>query len=467
MKKVLLLSLLFFISIHAQDYVRLYQEFIPLQRIKSSKSLISTFNKNIDALAKINPDLIYFYIKYMNLMIGENIANPDSNFKNILDIYSNNYRYQINEFLSEQLDLLEKKECSYRVKKEIKNIFVSRLNSRIKTLQKKPEADINNNLQDYFSYLYLSKKNDIEYNPEIKYKNLCLESANKLRSNIYQYIKELKTNKSDPNFNFIDDLFNHTYLFMNSYKNKYYSDNTTNILDLFEIFFKKYFKIWNQIEVNYSFDIIPNKYEFTYTIYDPVALDTDVKIDYNLNTFYNLGIAYQKRISEDYGSFAFIKIQAGVSYLTQQIKNREIEGNIAALQGIGRFGGPYSFKQNLKKYYSFGVQISTPFIYLSRPLRIEGSINYTFQTISYLIEFTRDKYSLINPNQYPQYVVPIKESDEFEKNNHQFTPIFAIVYSLSEYIDIRSDFPILSLSSNSEFKSLIRWRISLAFKLRI
>lgn len=70
-------------TIFSQSNIQLFSDYLPEEYLSEEEKL-EQLEVNLDQYAKVNPDLIYYYLNYLDLIVEQNVYDRDSNYYNIL-----------------------------------------------------------------------------------------------------------------------------------------------------------------------------------------------------------------------------------------------------------------------------------------------------------------------------------------------------------------------------------------------
>ncbi len=90
-RTAILFILLSSVQVFSQNYLPLFSGYMP-ESIMKDEDFKNQVNINIGHYASVNPDLVYYYIMYIDKRFGEKITNPDSNYYNLLR--SEDYKFR-------------------------------------------------------------------------------------------------------------------------------------------------------------------------------------------------------------------------------------------------------------------------------------------------------------------------------------------------------------------------------------
>ncbi|MBU1678327.1 MAG: hypothetical protein KKD86_05650, partial [Bacteroidetes bacterium] len=63
------------LSVYSQYYTKLFEDLIPREITKNAKYIEMT-ETNFETYADIHPDLVYYYIEYLNSFLAKKINKP-------------------------------------------------------------------------------------------------------------------------------------------------------------------------------------------------------------------------------------------------------------------------------------------------------------------------------------------------------------------------------------------------------
>jgi hypothetical protein len=461
MKKIIILMMIVFISkVYADNSVNLYEDYLPDVVLKNSE-FVKMVSKEIEKKARINPDLIYYYIEYLNCLYDQ--TKPDSiaaNIKHFLDKKQFELVQDRNLWAKRNLEFLAKMNIDSRIKNKASQYFKNLiLNIRSNPLNKTVTFEADSNKQDFFSYLFLSGNKNLSYNPDQNYTQMKKQIEDKLIIFYNQEYQELKKSNKIPDEKLTSDILKHWYLF------KHDTEENNNEVHAFEFIYltvKNFYTFKNQKKWNLGIQYVP--YNTTIQLKHSIPIKDD--LDYNI---YNENLSIQQ-LSVFVGYKFFLKNYIGpLSFINlkltagKNISKLNPEPNKGFSKHYSTSGIDYNqmlyFTKNeldLNSVYNFSIELSSPLYIINKSTYIEGCI---FSGINIISFKTKYKYNYSLTSGYytgslwnPYWYVHVDESIHSEEIIENKTDTeFVLFPSINIKYLLKSD---LSLKMSIYYKYL-------------
>jgi len=148
---VLLLSLIQ--QSQAQTYVNLFREYLPQNYLKE-EDIVEQMEYNLNQYAMTNPDLIYYYLNYLNSIEEQKIFNRDSNYYNILQ-YENSISNALNNNWVEE-EIINSKNLSEIewIDRELESLLDEFRAPELSAPKNSIILKIDKNLQKFYTYKF-------------------------------------------------------------------------------------------------------------------------------------------------------------------------------------------------------------------------------------------------------------------------------------------------------------------------
>ena len=113
MKSIFVVFIVFSINLFPQKLTDVFRTELP-EVVFEKKSNIDQVNTSLELYGKMNPDLVYYYIKYIQAQF-DTVSMDTFYIKNFYKI-KQNYEYLYNGWVSELLNIVEIKNLDNRLK---------------------------------------------------------------------------------------------------------------------------------------------------------------------------------------------------------------------------------------------------------------------------------------------------------------------------------------------------------------
>ena len=424
MKKIILVLTIILCSklLFAQGIIKYYEKCLP-QIFIENKEMQKYYFKNINTLLEyyttINPDILYFYITYLDLKFDKKINDPNDNWKILLDEVIKYYLSQKSEWANNQINLLKKENYSSVKEKELISFYKEYINDKFSTSKISIPAPIDSNRMDFYTYIYLSKKSDLIYDSSINYAKLRQDINNHIVKNIYS-IEEDRSSfaKQFP------------FLFKDSYLDKNFTGMNLYAFEFIEKEIKEKYINKNQIylKLNTSYDPYRIKGEYN-DFYPFIVFEDGFELTNNLR--FSGSISVYIKLKRELESFSTINFSVGYSQfkvLKDNLSNYTFNGykyapHLGVLESV-------NFNNIIDDSYSLDFGFSIPVYYYNTKLFLEIGINYNYLKSVYSYKITGEG-SFITYNQDIQDL-------KFEFSNHLLSPEILIVYSFNDNFRLKN-----------------------------
>lgn len=434
--KVIIFLIININIINADDIISLYSKFLP-KVIINNDYYFETENEKLNKYAVLDPDIIYPYIKHLNLKLEKNIVNPDSNYKNIFSYMLNNANIRFNEWINHNIQEINSNMSIEHgnLKKNLIAIFESKLKRNIKNKLTKYSADLNNNLIEYYKYLYFSRDVSQNYLDNVDYSDKNEIETKNIISKFEDYYNRLDQIDLSERNNLIEEIFIYHYLFDGSFLNNYPNAKFSVRDFIFKAIYPDYI---NYSTIDFALHVSsPRIISDALNFKDP--LGEVYKKD--LILFSTAGISFTYKIPvSDFDRLAFSSIISdfGLTFFNvSQPSNDEISWEGArAVSGLSVIGEYHinAFKE--VSYTNFFIHISTPIYYVNRTTQFNIGVGYAKENYSFkFTPYVKGSVSGIRSDEVPEYYN--KNDIKEEKKESFIYPIIDFSYVLSPDLNLK------------------------------
>ncbi len=462
MKRLILFFIVILYNIaFSQSLINLYKNYIPKDAIKNSVDR-NTIESNIEAYSQINPDLIYYYLNYLDAFFNKRIHNLDSNYMNILNDRKNYYSFNKSLWADKQIDEINNKvtdtndlEKIFR-KWEMKYEFQGFGTDEYNPPKKIKSLPIDSNMVEYFDYVYYSKNKE-SYNYSKNYKDYVAKAIKDTVKKLNELNQNFDHLNSSDQKKFINDIENYYSIVGDKNNNryniatnfdanvpviKYYQYNAADYQTHSNLYVSFY-----QYQTKFNFSLtVPRILENTFnyeekilpTFTEPKTFSIPIQIEHSHKQFFGLG--YSWAVRKEKTPFSSIRFKFLYTKLNSNI--------IDTLQGKEFYTFPYTIVSGTEKYYyaysSNGLnnlkelflsfQISSPVYYLTSNLSVETGALIDYYKYSYSYSITK---SDIHEKNGENIILSDKKIEQnYSENKLGVYPLLIFQYEFFKYFRI-------------------------------
>lgn len=386
--------ILILLSVHcfSQDFVSIYKDYLP-DPVTKNKTYSVQVDLAFKAYSDIHPDLIYYYIRYLEQKLGESYGN-DYFIKNFPDI-KRMYEAQHYESLRHLQEAVKEK----HIDKTLMGLCLDYIDDYIDEeihLKKVPELGYNTdkNLLNFFVVKYYTHNEETEYDKSVNYENSRREIEQKKLSGY----RDMQNNPAAYSRDDLKNLIMSIDL-IDTNQSSYRIDAASIIVNVMEHYYDSN-NLFSGFEIGagYSFH---NDYMFTGNfIYNtPLYSGSDVKRKFQMSSLF-LSVKYKISLSKYYSLFNMINVRASGGY---GLINHSIEGenlgfwNQGNVDGVSNRSEIFEFTTNNIKLKNAGyiqADITVPVFYFKELLSIDigAGMNVLFTNYEVTYEYEYRKY---------------------------------------------------------------------------
>lgn len=458
--RVLIFSFLILLSSsisYSQNYLQLFSGYIP-DTILKDNDFKNQVDINIGNYASVNPDLVYYYIMYLNKRFGEKITSADSNYFNLLREQDHEYRTLRNEWVKNEMrgaDEIEPGILSTAIKNNLSDLF---WNDQVKYRDTLKILTVDEKLQAYFAYLIVTGTK-AEYNSETDYSS-GITNALKEKS---EYFENEFAGSGDidqaKRYELIEAALNFPYLFNNGYLDKYRQGTDIHLYRFLYGMMVDDFTQRNSLKVGLLYfknnfkeesDIIFKETPFPY-----FHLENKDVVKINSGSLGEVGIRLATRKYKT--PFSYIELDAGYEFITDIKVDNDIKSEVIHRDSYQPSTGKHAFitytinKNNDTKHFEVYGRISTPVYFLFKNLYMDAGIYYFYTSVEVnYYDITRKIDSLVSndPADFQEYTKNV--SKKF--NRSSIFPSLGVNYTLFDLINVKVEYLIPDLlTAKAEF----------------
>jgi hypothetical protein len=458
--RVLLFSFLLILSSsisYSQNYLQLFSGYIP-DAITKNDDFKKQVDVNIGNYASVNPDLVYYYIMYINKRFGEKIISADSNYYNLLREKDHEYRILRNEWVKNEMlgaDEIEPGILSTAVKNNLSDIFWK---DEVKYRDTLKILTVDVKLQAYFAYLIVTGIK-AEYNSETDYSSGIIKGL-KEKS---EYFENEFASSGDidqaKRYELIEAALNFSYLFNNGYLDKYRQDTDIHLYRFLYGMMVDDFTQRNSLRagVLYLRDNFKRESEliFKETPFPYFHLENKAVVKINSGLWGEVGIRLATR--EYKTPFSYLELDAGYVLITDIKIDDDIKSQVIHWDSYQPSTGKHAYitytinKNNDTKHFAVYGHISTPVYFFLKNLYVDAGLYYLYTSVKVnYYDINRKIDSLISndPADFQEYTK--NYSDKYTRSS--IFPSLGVNYTLFDLINVKVEYLIPNLlTAKAEF----------------
>ncbi len=433
-------------QIFSQNYLPLFSGYIP-DSVMKDDDFKNQVDINIRYYAGVNPDLVYYYIMYVDKRFGENIFSADSNYYNLLREKDYEFRNGRNEWVENEMkpvDNILPGILSSAIKRYLSDLY----KKKMKKYESLIELPVDENLLNYFSYLIASRKKT-DYDNKTDYKSKAKQMLKEKSEYFKRMFSEAKNLDQSQRYELVESSLNFPYLFSNGYLEKYKQNTELHLYKFINKMIKDDYVQRNSLKAGifyFKTDFKNSKsLDFTEEPFPYFHLESKDEVKIGTGIFLDLGFRLGLR---NYRTpFSYVEVDAGYGITTDFTAEDNIDPFIIHMDSYQPLTGTHTIvtytltERNESRHYELYGRVSTPVYYFTRNLFIEASINYFYTSVKRnCYDFTRQIDSIIsnNPDDFQEY--KLNYSYEFRKGN--FYPSIGFNYSLFEFLNVKAEYMI-------------------------
>jgi hypothetical protein len=445
----LLLLLITITSIYSQDYVEVFREYLSDQAFFNQR-----FRKSINLLinnyGERDPNLVFFYVMYLNDILKNNGQDSARYFENLYKSKSIESRFKLNNWAVNEKILLRKKAKTWTEYFDLKSFYRSYTNSEIRMYKRdvfETRSLENENKRFYIIYLYFTKKINQKYDPHKNYKDLVIRHL-EFQIDKFTSAYNNQDNLSREN---VDHIVEYSRKFLYLFKNSYIDNIEVELPFSHHEFLYRLNEdgFTDRLTISASIKqvISPNDihYENTMSFTDKLNIVYNYEHKYFLSfTYINLRIEYLLR--ETISPFSHINLEFGYAPIATHTKLKGESADLA--KGLKAKPGlyyDYHIRQENPKDLegtSYIFELSTPVFFYNRNLRIDIGGAYILSKYKYKDIIFQDSeyfYRDEDGNSFEEIYYGYYPT-EVSGSYHDFYPILSFKYNYFRNLSIKASY---------------------------
>jgi hypothetical protein len=420
------ISVLIVVSVQSapgQGILKLFEKDIPAALLKTELQRESV-DLSLEAYARLNPEILYYYLTNLQLQFGKKIVDRDSNFANAFSIALHKNRRALASWAEGQIESAEARIDERLTRREV----ISHLSDYMLEVQGKdtpssmPAAD--SNAVEYFEYVFISRLENQFYDRNTNYRELCAMELRTLLARFRQAFDAAEGLDRNTRELLLDSALNAPYVFRPDYLKDHGITPSLQMYEWIERIISGKYRPKADFTLQAGLDLFPREYDEQYFLYDPFVrgYNKDFRVRLQLPLILSVRARFPTR--DRLVPFSHISFTLGFS--PSAFIEGETLGGTQIFQGGrafhgGYFLGRYYISESNSSHSSiiFG-EFRTPVFYLSETSDIEIGGGYRYQETSLNYRLIRDGLLSVDPP-----LGPLESSEAFE-----FTDRHSAVYGL-------------------------------------
>lgn len=410
-------------SASGQSMLKLFEKEIPAALLKTELQRESV-NLSLEAYARLNPEILYYYLTNLQLQFGKKIVDRDSNFANAFSVALHRNRHALATWAEGQIESAEARIDERLTRREV----ISHLSDYMLEFQTKesssnmPAAD--SNAVECCEYIFLSGLENQFYDRNTNYRELCARELRTLLGRFRQAFDAAECLDRNTRELLLDSALNAPYVFQPDYLKDHGITPSLQMYEWIERIISDNYRPKARFALQVGVDLFPREFDERYFLYDPFVRGYNKEFHVRLQLPLIVSVMAQFPTRDRLVPFSHITFALGFS--PSASLESETLGGTQVFQGGraflgGYFLGRYFLSEVLGSHSSiiFG-EFRTPIFYLSENSDIEIGAGYRYQKTSLNYRLIRDGLLSLDPP-----LGPLESSEAYE-----FTDRHSAVYGL-------------------------------------
>ncbi|MDP4115954.1 MAG: hypothetical protein Q8903_07460 [Bacteroidota bacterium] len=449
MKKIMYFLLLLTInSAFPQNTSALFNKYIP-KNVFLDKGNGGSVADNIAVYAKLNPDLIYYYLVYVDKSMIQKNTDPQSNYMNFLREKVNEASIKKNNWLISQINKNLYKPDVQIIKSRITDVDESLLEiSKLKVSGAVSSPSVDTNKMYYYNYIYYKQDNSEEYNEKVNYYELAQKYAAIKKDMIVEKISKIKYLNELEYKAALNEIFGYWYLIGKDTENNYgISTGGESFKLLIESLPNKYSlrpQLYASVSyspfrpVNITNDL--NKFSDQLNVEHSYLYEFTTPIGIKAKSAIILGLGINYPVMSEMKDFCYIKIRINYLLIKNEISQPKANSEIRYESSFytplpKRYISTYDIKevQNLKNNV-LTMELMTPYYLAKSNLFLEIGVLLKYSMLSYDYSMNRS----VSIWDYSRDILMSKDNILISQkhNNVSVNPVININWSPFKFVSI-------------------------------
>jgi len=389
-RKLIIILFILPVLLNAQSLLELYQDHIP-DKLIQDEDYREEIEENLSSHGALDPDLIYFYMVSLQLTFEKNIQDPDSNLTLLLASKIAKAKRLKRQWANTSIsEIGEKHGYSVRTRK-LESYYRKYATDRYPDRYGGKDWTVDQNLQYYFKYLYLSRAKQ-KYDPNMNYKQTYNNQLSTMISYFDSVFKADRVLESHSTETIIQEALKVTYIFNGTYIRTITQTTDFYLFAFIHKLLEQDYLTYNRIFLQFDSEVAPRNHTVTYSFTDPMNFDYDYYYDLNISNTMYLSLGYIFKLKEEKSPASFIRLSIGYAFY-QSYEN--IFEDTLIYSGKRerpslRFKGDYIFTNfRNSKTHSFTAQAALPILYFNKRLYTEIEFSYVYLNHQFEFDFIK------------------------------------------------------------------------------
>jgi hypothetical protein len=448
-----IVSLLILINIgtyaFSTPYIELFKNYIP-EALHEDASYLNGVEESLQYYVKLHPDLIYYYLSYLNEKFVEKNNNPKTNYLNDLNNAKKSFLKKRSNWAEDQIQGIYSKITSRLKRDKMSSVFedlVEDIEIDLESIF--VEEDIA--LKEYFIYLYLTSDTAESFDG-LKNYNALNDSI--LISKVITYNNKFKNLNSVPGDELVaalQDIKRYWYAFEPDFLSKSGVNLEFEVFEISIYAYNSYFDNPNNLVLstnvfvlNYDFTAFDGTFHFSDyplpTFIEPIRYDFPVKVV--VKPIFSIGIGYKLALSDKIGFLSSIKGIVSYIYFSEQIEKSSLNNvfytfTYNVVSGSEKFNYVYEVS-DLKNYKNWimSFKLELPVFHFNKMFYFDAGILVDYQSISFDFEVTKFDVRVFNNE---EEIIGKETITTYNHNENKltFSPLLTFNSRFSDLINLQ------------------------------
>ncbi len=395
MNRFLLFILLAVSFCYSQEMLKLYDQSIP-SVIKQNQNLKKLVDVKLSLYGALEPDLIYYYLNFLDLYYNRSVKNNEENTLHFLETSEKNALLLRKKWAREEISQIEKLKLNNRLKHQAANFYKHFLIPDFKEKSAFVPLNVDQNKMYYFVKLYYTRKNNPNYDPSKNYKKLCTEMENDNIKKYYSLINSPDAASSSITRKIVNKSLDEWYLFDKAdHRNaeldirhhqlliKYLQNNYREFRHA-DITLKLGSVLINQ---NYNHEDFLKEFDTKFEVYRNIESGDRLQL--------SIGLQYKYTLRDYYDRFSYINFEAGWSLNPEKLKmTQQLDLSKIYVHYSSDFQNKTTYYYDLVEANISDIQfqtwfgkISTPLLFLRNNMMIDLGVLVQLNSLSYNTDY--------------------------------------------------------------------------------
>jgi len=435
----LFLSIIICISqeINSQSYVDLFSDHIP-DKYLEDEDKVEQMEINLNYYAMINPDLIYYYLNFINISANTKVFNRDSNYYSILNYEASISSRLNNEWINQETSKIENLSEPVLAKNELESLLDDFRVEELNTQKNTVELYVDKNLQKFYSLKSLLGEANLTFDANLDYHEFLNDKIQELNSqmkNDFENFLSLGETKRQIKLEY---LLQH-HIFSPGFCGGNFNTDDLDFLKYINSFIDhSKFEENSGIIIGFSTETVLQDFPGE-TFTEPYLPFSEITVPSTKSeiAFYNLTLGYRIKLKDFKSAFSHLDINASYSVSSSSFSSDTNKTDLNKFYFIWEgepgnftllfFGIIESISWQLNNSTEFSFYINAPVFYLSHNLFFDIGFQYKYLSTEYNVTVQRDIEDQIAED--PSILGPEDETVNFNSERNLFGGFIGVNYS--------------------------------------